>query len=357
LPHYAVVPADLEKDRQVILDLWGRNLADIDRLEEKFDWQFLNSPFGLGQIWILEADGRPVGTTSLSMRRMKLRESVTTAGVAGDLAVNKEHRFLQPALMLQRALMSAAHPDIRILYGVPNTAGASVMNYVGYHKLCCVHRYAKVLRISHYLERYGKLGAMVPLIARIADRSFSALQSFGPRNTKRVTQVLPCFDERFDDLWSRLSSEHPTLTVRDRGFLNWRYRDCPLRQYKTLGLLTEDESSLLGYLIYHVEGHAAVCVDVLASGGAEDLGSLLSSWADLARDDGLASLSVSCPLGALAATLEQHGFTRRSIPPAGKSDRTRRHEPSKTLFTHERHSAAEPSRADNWYYTEGDILY
>jgi hypothetical protein len=357
LPHYTVVPADLEKDRQVILDLWRRNLADISHLEEKFDWQFLNNPFGPGQIWILEEHGQPVGTTSLSMRRMKLRESVTTAGVAGDLAVNKEHRFLQPALMLQRALMTSAHPEIRILYGVPNSAGASVMNYVGYHKLCCVHRYAKVLRISHYLERSGKFGGMVPLIARMADGSFSALQSFGQRKAKRVTQIMPCFDERFDDLWSRLSSEHPTLTVRDRGFLHWRYRECPLRQYKTLGLLTKDESRLLGYLIYSVEDHAAICVDVLASGGADDLGSLLWSWADLVRDDGLASLSVSCPDGALAATLEQHGFTRRSIPPASKSERTRQHESAKTLFTHERHSAMGLSAADNWYYTEGDILY
>ena len=198
---------------------------------------------------------------------------------------------------------------------------------------------------------------MVPLIARIADRSFSALQSFGQRKNKRVTQILPCFDERFDDLWSRLSSQHPTLTVRDRRFLKWRYRDCPLRQYKTLGLLTEDGSRLLGYLIYYVEDHAAVCADVLASDGAEDLDSLLMSWAALARGDGLASLSVSCPDGGLAATLEQQGFTCRSILPASRPDRTRRHEPCKTLFAHERHPGTNLSDTDDWYYTEGDTLY
>ncbi|MGB2899423.1 MAG: hypothetical protein WBB89_09170 [Candidatus Acidiferrum sp.] len=357
MPHYAVISADLEKDRQVILSLWRRNLADIDHLEEKYDWQFLNSPFGPGQIWILEADGQPIGTTSLSMRRLKLRETLTIAGMAGDLAVNKEHRFLQPALMLQRALMSSAHPGIRILYGVPNSAGASVMKYVGYREFCCVHRYAKVLRISHYLQRSGKLGAMGPFIGGIADRGFAALRSFGRRSGKRVTQVLPYFDERFDELWSRLSSEHPTLTVRDRRLLNWRYRECPLRQYKTLGLLTEDESMLLGYLIYFVEGHSAICADLLAWGGADDLDCLLSSWATIAFDDGLASLSVSCPDGALAASLEQQGFTRRSIATANIPDRTRRHEPCKTLFTHERYPATEPSAADKWYYTEGDTLY
>jgi hypothetical protein len=355
---YAVVSADLEKDRQVIIDLWRRNLADIGHLEEKYDWHFLNSPFGPGQIWILEADGQPIGTTSLGMRPMKLRDTVTTAGVACDLAVNKEHRFLQPALMLQRALISSANAGIRILYGVPNSGGASVMKYVGYSEFCCVHRYAKVLRISHYLQRIGKFGATAPLIGRIADQGFAALQSFGRRRKDgRVTQVLPCFDERFDELWSRLSAEHPTLTVRDRRFLKWRYCECPLRQYKTIGLLTEDESRLLGYLIYYVEDHSAICVDLLASGGTEDLDCLLSAWAALAWGDGLASLSVSCSGGSLAATLVRQGFTQRSAAPANKPDRTRRHEQCKTLFTHERHSGTQPSAADSWYYTEGDSPY
>src|SRR5579859_3086154 len=150
MAEYTVVSADLQKDRQVIIDLWRRNLADISHLEEKFDWHFLNNPFGPGQIWILQADGRPIGTTSLGMRLLKLGETVTAAGVACDLAVNKDHRFLQPALLLQRALLSSANPGVQILYGVPNSGGASVMKYAGYQQFCAVHRFAKVLRPSHY---------------------------------------------------------------------------------------------------------------------------------------------------------------------------------------------------------------
>ncbi len=355
---YTVAPADLQKDRQVIIDLWRRNLADTDHLEEKYDWHFLNNPFGPGQIWILEADGQPIGTTSLGMRPLKIGETVTRAGVACDLAVNKVHRFLQPALMLQRAMISSAHAGVRIFYGVPNSGGASVMKYLGYRELCCVHRYAKVLRVSHYLRRSGKFGAMVPSVGRMADHGFATLQSIGRRPTNgQFPQVLPCFDERFDDLWSRMSSELPALTVRDRRFLKWRYYECPLRQYKTIALLTEGESRLLGYLIYYVEDRSALCADLLAPGGVEDLDSLLSSWAALAFGEGLASLSVSCSDGALAASLVRQGFSRRSIPPANNPARSRRHEQCKTLFTHERHSATEPAIADGWYYTEGDSPY
>jgi hypothetical protein len=354
---YAVVPADLEKDRQVIIDLWRQNLADIDHLDEKYDWHFLNSPFGPGQIWILKAGSQPIGTTSLGMRPLKLRAAVTTAAVVCDLAVNKDHRFLQPALMLQRELLASAHASIRILYGVPNSGGASVMRRAEYREFCCLHRYAKVLRISHYLQRFGKFGAMVPFIGRIADLGFAATHSLGRRRDRRVARVMPSFDKRFDEFWSRLSSEIPTLTVRDRQFLNWRYSECPLHQYKTLGLLTEDESKLLGYLIYYVEDHTAVCADLLASREAEDLDCLLSCWAAQAWLDGLGSLSASCSGGSLAANLARHGFTRRSVAAAATLDNTRRHEPCKTLFTHERHSRTEPFVADSWYYTDGDSPY
>jgi hypothetical protein len=357
MPEYAVVSAHLEKDRQVIIDLWRRNLADTNHLEEKYDWHFLNNPFGRGQIWLLKADGQPIGTTSLGMRLLKLGNSVTTAGVACDLAVNKEHRFLQPALMLQRALVASANPGVQILYGVPNPGGASVMKYVGYRQFCSVHRYAKVLRPSHYLLRSPKLKVMAPFIGSIVDQGFLVLQSFGRRKERKVAQVLAGFDERFDELWNGLRRDASTLTVRNRRFLKWRYCECPLRQYQTLGLLTPDESRILGYLIYYVQDASAICVDLLAPGGAEDLQGLLTSWSALALDDGLASLSISCSDGTLADALMPQGFSRRSVLPESKFVRTPGHEPSKTLFTHLRLSGTAPAVADSWYYTEGDSPY
>jgi hypothetical protein len=358
MAEYTVVPADLVNDRQVILDLWRQNLADTIHLDDKYDWHFLNNPFGPGQIWILEWNGRPIGTTSLGMRPLKLNETIATAGVACDLAVNKEHRFLQPALMLQRALLASARPGVRIVYGVPNPAGASVLKYVGYREFCSVHRYVKLLRVSHYLQRSRKFGPLVPFIGRMADHGFAALQSFSRgRDNGRIARMLTHFDQRFDELWSRMGSTHPALTVRDRRFLTWRYQECPLRQYKTLALLTEDESRFLGYLIYYVEDHSAVCADLLVLSGAEDLSCLLSSWAAVAWREGLASLSLSCSDGALPASLLRLGFTRRSAAPATKPDRSNRPEQCKTLFIHERNSVTESVVPDNWYYTEGDSPY
>lgn len=181
-----------------------------------------------------------------------------------------------------------------MIYGVPNSGGASVMKYVGYRELCSVHRHAKVLRISHYLQKFVKFFAGGSFVGRMADQVYVAAHSFGRYKNIGLTQVFSGFDERFDELWSRIGSPQQALTVRDQRFLQWRYQECPLRQYKTMGLLSNDESRLLGYLIYYVENHSAICADLLVSNGPEDLVSLLSSWAALAWSDGLAALSVSC---------------------------------------------------------------
>jgi hypothetical protein len=101
----------------------------------------------------------------------------------------------------------------------------------------------------------------------------------------------------------------------------------------------------------------ALCADVFASADDDDLDCLLSSWATQAWEDGLASLSVCCSGGALAAALRRQGFSRRSVAPANKPRPTQTQEQSRTLFTHERLSGTESAVADSWYYTEGDSPY
>ena len=129
----------------------------------------------------------------------------------------------------------------------------------------------------------------------------------------------------------------------------------PSRTSGILGLLSKDESALLGYLIYYVEGDSAVCADVFVPRGREDLGPLLSRWTMLAWESGQASLSISCSDPQLTEALDDLGFVRRtaSEPQPGKPQR---HERCKTIFVHERTSLGEPA-VEGWYYTGGDSPY
>src|SRR5690242_10191483 len=142
---YRVIPADFEKHREAILALWSRNLADKHNLQDKLEWHFGRNPSGPGQCWLLEADGEPAGTASLGLRRLKLGDRVITAGVACDLAVEKKHRFLQPAMMLQKTLLASMKKHVELVYGFAGSGGTAVLQRAGYEPICFVERYAKVL--------------------------------------------------------------------------------------------------------------------------------------------------------------------------------------------------------------------
>lgn len=352
MPEYRVIEANLERDRQVVIQIWNRNLADTTRLEEKFTWHFLDNPYRQGRCWILEADGRPVGTTSLGMRLMKIKDTLITVGIACDMAVDKEHRFLQPALILQKGLLASTDSSVPMIYGLPNPRGAAAMVRAGYHELFQVNRYAKVLRVSRYIHRHAR----IPFAGRLADAAYAAL--WAPREhpvPSYLTIVLPDFDERFDKLWDRLKTEYSALTVRDSRFLRWRYSNCPLRRYTTMGLLTPDQDRLLGYVIYYVEDDCAICDDLFVENGRGNIDSLLSGWASHARRSHLSTMSIGCSIPpVLIAGLNRLGFVRRTSPPSSGSARAQHREPSRALLASK---SCLLSGAEQWYFMLGDLPY
>jgi len=356
VPNYRVAAANIETDRDLILAIWRRNLSDVYRLEEKFDWHFRHNPGGDGQCWILESDGRAVGTTSLGLRRIQLGGAVVSAGIACDLAVDEAHRFLQPALTLQKELLVSMHESVQIAYGLPNPRGAAVMKRAGYHEVFPVHRYGKALRISPYLVRNRRLAWSAPILGNIADFAYAAFLRLGERSSRSYTaQIFVDFDERFDDLWARVKSEHACLTVRDRRFLQWRYIDCPLHQYTALGLLSADQSKLLGYVIYYAEDDCAICADIFSGSDDREIECLLSAWVCHARQAGLTGMSAACSLSDAARSgLLRIGFTQRTVPV--RSPPSQKQELSRSLLAHNRQSVDSGAMAA-WYFTYGDQPY
>jgi GNAT superfamily N-acetyltransferase len=67
------------------------------------------------------------------------------------------------------------------------------------------------------------------------------------------------FDERFDRFWERVRHKYHTLLVRDAAFLQWRYRDVPLKAARCFAA-TDSEGEVVAYIAFRnadLEGIAA----------------------------------------------------------------------------------------------------
>jgi hypothetical protein len=316
---YTVVCADLDRDRDEIVALWARNLAahSLSSHAKKYTWYYQENPYGPGRCWLLVArpGGRIVGTAGLGLRRIQLGEATVVAGLASDFAVDKEYRFLLPALKLQKAVQAAVGEDLALTYCLPNSASIAILRQLGYQTPWSLKRYVKVLHVERYLQSlpvFPKRGGHS--LAAAIDLFLLAVSRETWRRTRGcVLEELRAFDERFDDLWQRTAGAVPMTGVRKPEFLRWRYSACPVQRYITLGLLGLGGDRLLGYVVCCMGPKDQVQVVDLwadhAANVADDLLSGLISWAR-SRD----AVSVACDFfGArpLEQGLRRFGFRPR----------------------------------------------
>ncbi len=312
---YTVADSNLKDDREGILAVWRRNLADKEKAGDKFDWYYLSNPLGRGRIWKLISDstGSIVGTAGLGWRQVKIGDTSRCVGLNSDFAVDSEHRSLLPALKLQKAVLAGLPDDAAFTYCVPNQNAAPLMKRVGFAPIGRLRRHAKVLKHSEYLRRIPRIGAMAPILAIPLDLALrmASRENWTGLSGARVRHV-DDFDERFDRFWERAGRRFSIAAERTAAFLHWRYNLCPLRKYRCIGLWTGTEDSLLGFAVYYIEDSHMRLVDLIAEDNGPVLRRLLAAAISTGRSEGVNSISLSAGEDLpIEQELHSYGFAHR----------------------------------------------
>jgi len=350
---YTVAEADLERDREGILDVWRRNLPDKEKAGDKLDWYYRSNPLGSGRIWTLISDstGAIVGTAGLGWRQLKIGDSSRCVGLNSDFAVDPAHRSLLPALKMLKAVLAGLPDDAAFAYCVPNQNAAPLMKRVGFTPLGSLRRHARVLQHSEYLRRIPRIGAVAPILAapldlflRIASReNWTAMQGAHVRQVKD-------FDERFDRFWEQVGRRFSVAAERSAAFLHWRYNLCPLQNYRCIGLWTAKEDRLLGFAVYYVDDSHMRLVDLIAEDSGPVLRRLLAAAISAGRKDGVKSISLSVGEDfPLTQELREYGFVPREDTGGANA--------IVAYFRPDVGSPFEQTPPAQWYFVGGDEDY
>jgi hypothetical protein len=307
--------------------LWAENLKLAGSAEEKFQWLYRDAPSPAGTVFVVRAsstDGsaRIVGAHGVAVRRYWTRGRAASAGVVGDLAVDRAHRGLLPALRLVGAMREYTGQQFDFAYGLPNDKAKGVMLRSGFHVLGDMKRYACVLRHASYADSFAKRADVPLLLARAAARP--SLARIGgaaldlARLSGRATHALRALrrgalvwlapsDERIDRLWCDARAAYPIVGERTSRFLRWRYRSAIVA-----ALLRRDDRMLLAYALLDRDASSDVVHvrDVFGHPGA--IGSLFDLLLPALRIEGARNVSVRF-LGAprVERILRERGFELR----------------------------------------------
>ncbi len=292
---HSIFKADLEKYKEEILHFWKNNFASWQ--QEKYSWFYENNPYGVAACWIAKETEKNmvIGSTAVFPRRFLIEGKYVLGGITGDFAMDKNYRFLGPALQLQKATLTASNENpFNFLYGYPNDRSEPVQRRVGFKIVGSTYRLVKVLKSNFYAGRYFTLPIIGKLFSRSVDLMLKALskETYYIKRRNFNFELLTNFDERFDDLWKKASHHYTIIGERTSEFLNWRFTQCPYRKYRIFVLTQKGTEEIIGYVVYCVTKNSVRIVDLLAVDMDRYIDALLSKFLLFQRRKGIDSVSI-----------------------------------------------------------------
>lgn len=330
---YSVARVAPAEARDELCRLWDANLKVEGGVDRKFDWLYEDAPDLPDSVFLLaaERDGARswVGTAGVGLRTVRVLGKELRAGLLADLAVDREHRSVMPALAMVRAVKAWVLGGVADLaYGFPNQHAEGVFKRVGYQPLGTITRYARVLRHASYASRVKDTelrmpAAMKRMVDRAADVPAIAAVAGGALDMVKLAAIAPTAvqaarriklvwsqgaDERIDQIWEAAKDDYDVCGVRSARFLRWRF---PASERLQIAIATSraDGAPQAYVVVEHVAGVAHLR-DLF--GVREALGYLLDLLVPALYPRRAVSLSVRY-LGApsLVETLESRGFVAR----------------------------------------------
>jgi hypothetical protein len=296
MTRYSIIEADLQHNREDILSIIIKNLGGSLR-EEKYVWNYNQCPYGAANCWLAkhEQSNTFIGTAALFPRVILVKGEPLYAAVAGDFAVDKQHRNLSTALALQKEIQEKIHDTkFKFIYLLPNEQAQGIFLRLGYKKIGRFTHFVKPLKSEYQTNKHIHSFLQFKLFARAVD---FLIKCFGKENRYKTTLkysiITPeYFDDRFDVFWKNFSKHYTIIGERTSIFLNWRYIQSPTKKYKIFCLLDENKN-IIGYNVYYLENNMCYIMDMLFEPSTEVLNLLLAEFSRFIRMKGGGSISVN----------------------------------------------------------------
>jgi GNAT superfamily N-acetyltransferase len=281
-----------------------------------FEWLYRKNPFGEALVWVaVEPAGKRMIGVAAAFPRLMYNHGVEMPGyVLGDFCIDPAHRSLGLAVSLQRACLDEIAARDAFGFDFPSRSMLSVYQRLRIEANASMVRYAKPLRADRKVAQR----VTVPFVAAGITTVANAALRLRERNVKRnaglkiATEPGP-WGEEFSRVAREWSPRMGVCVARTQEYLNWRYREHPLREYRMIVARRED--LLRGYLVYHVHGEDCT-IDDLLSVDNEISSALLGEAAAVARECRAQTLNspwVTTHPGK--DLLESCGFRRRESTP------------------------------------------
>jgi GNAT superfamily N-acetyltransferase len=280
------------EDLEQVLALRARVFpaGDLARERRRWRWEFEENPFrvaGVPASWVLERGGRIVGNYGLVPVPFSIDGEIATCFNGIDFAVAPEEQGKGLGHRIIERHMDPALCPFPFLTG-PTPP------------------------VAHLVASHGGIvirSADEPCIWRLG---LANAPGVPPPSGEVGLDEIDRFDARFDALFARVSRRHRVIGVRDRRYLDWRYRDYPFGRPR-IAAATRRGGDLAGFFVLqHDQGkNIGYLLELFADPDDRDATpALIAGAAGAAREGGFAEIYALNRVEAVQRDFAAAGFVR-----------------------------------------------
>lgn len=313
---YFVKEADLEREKQIMISILEKNRTrdDTDYLK-RFDWIYLNNPYGKATAWIIWDDRKniPVGFTGAFPRPVFVNGKEYLVWNCGDFSIEKKYRTLGVAVKLRKeAKITVDSGKIPFLYAHPNKRMEVIHLRVGHKKISQMVRFALPLKFDRYLKDKLSSNVLASLLSWPIDtvQKYRFFLKKGSSVRGEFRKTVQCTSQH-EKLFEQMKSQFRVIGCRTCKYLQWKFTDHPNFQYAQYDYYEQDQ--LRGSLIFLEKNRVISLIDFLTDDLQRYAESMLFAFiSDIYRHRSATALSsILQEHNPIIPVLKQIGFKRR----------------------------------------------
>lgn len=247
-----------EGDEERILDLWKAVYPDCGYVREEWlawwRWLYRDNPAGAGVIALAEDEGKIIAHTAEIPMLMKIGDAEVLAAIGLDAMTHPDYRRQGTyAATVDLRRLESQRRGIQAEYAFRSKYSYA---YPGLSDKVGMFDAVTLPKVFRPLDWRATLGTqtgsrLVLALGPAAGRLLTAAAlrpAKAPLPEKTRLALTDRFDERFDQLWARVSGRYRTTVSRKKEYLNWRYVAVPDRRYTILTVGNAD--AICGYAVF-----------------------------------------------------------------------------------------------------------
>lgn len=227
-------------DEEGLVDIY-RDVFNVELGVDYWRWKYYENPLGEHSMYVALDGERIVGEVGAILCRCKVGAEEMLASQIVDIVIRRDYQKGGPFFdLVKLAREDLIRKSVSFSYAVTIKKTYKISTrLLGYKALTPIKRFVKVIDPSPYLKtKMGALGSVIGGAGKVAMK----MSHYGHLKESKQIEIkeITSFDEKFDELWERESRNYEITTVRRSIYLNWRYIDSFLADYKVFAACTDN---------------------------------------------------------------------------------------------------------------------